>query len=52
MYGITPGNKGEGVTRVIYEKLNGFNSLITRNEKLETAKEIIDELEAYEVAYS
>ena len=38
LHGITPGKKGEGVTRVIYENPNVFNSRITRNEKLEKAK--------------
>ena len=40
------------MNRVIHEKTNGFNSRISRNEKLENAKEIIDELEADVVAYS
>ena len=52
MHGIAPGKKGEDATRVIYENPNGFNSRITRNEKLEKAKEIIDELEADVVSYS
>ena len=52
VHGIATGKKWEGVTRVIDEKPNGFNSWITRNEKLEKAKEIIDELDAYAVAYS
>ena len=38
MHGIVLGKKGESVTRVIYEKTNGFNSQINRNEKLEKAK--------------
>ena len=52
VHGIVPGKKGEGATRVIYENPNGFNSRITQNEKLENAKEIIDDLEADVVAYS
>ena len=52
MYGIAPGKKGEGVTTLIYENPNGFNSQITHNEKLEKDKLIIDELEADVVAYS
>ena len=52
VYGIAPRKKGEGVTRVIYENPNGFNSQITCTEKLEKAKYVIDELEAYVVAYS
>ena len=52
LHGLAPGKKGEGVTRVIYENPNGFNSQMTRNEKLEKYKEIIDDLEADVVAYS
>ena len=51
-HGIVPGKKEEGVTRAIHENPNGFNSQINCNEKLEKAKEIIDELEADVVAYS
>ena len=36
----------------IYENSNGFNSRIGGNEKLDKAKEIIDELEANIVAHS
>ena len=32
VYGVVPRKKGEGVTRVIYEKPNGFNSRITSNK--------------------
>ena len=49
---VAPGKKWEGVTRVIYENPNGFNSRITRNEKLKKGKEVIGEMEAYVVAYS
>ena len=49
---IVSKKKGEGVTRFIYVKPNGFNSQITHNEKLEKSKGIIDELEADVVAYS
>ena len=52
MHGITPRKKGESVTRVIYKNSNIFNSQINCNEKLEKAKEIIDDLEADVVAYS
>ena len=52
VHGVAPRNKGEGVTRVIYENPNGFNPQITCNEKLEKSKEIIDELEANILAYS
>ena len=52
VHGVAPRKKGEGVTIVIYKNPNGFNSQITHNEKLEKAKEIIDDLEADVVAYS
>ena len=45
-----PKKKAEGITRLIYENLNGINSIITGNEKLEKAKQIIDNLEADIVA--
>ena len=37
---------------MIYENLNGINSRIASNEKLDKAKEIINELEADLVAYN
>ena len=52
VHGVAPGPKPEGVTRMIYENADGFNTRISNNEKLEKAKEIIDELEADTVAYS
>ena len=52
VHGVDLGKKPEGVTRLIYENTDGFNSRIGKNEKSEKAKEIIDELEADLVAYS
>lgn len=52
VHGVAPGPKAEGVSRLIYENPDGFNTRISENEKLEKAKEIIDELEADVVAYS
>ena len=52
VHGIAPWPKPEGVTRLIYENPDGFNTRISGNEKLEKAKEIIDELEADIVAYA
>ncbi len=44
---IPPGWKGEGITRVIYENLNGLQSTLSiTNEKLEKAQRVIDELQA------
>ena len=41
---IAPGKKPEGVTRIIYENVNSFNTRISGNKKVEKAKEVIDEL--------
>jgi hypothetical protein len=32
VHGLPPGRKGEGVTRVIYENLNGLQSALSKNE--------------------
>ena len=50
--GIAPGKKPEGVTRIIYENANSFNTRISGNEKVEKAKEVIDELESGVVCYN
>ena len=52
IHGIAPGPKPEGVTQLIYENPDGFNTRISNNDKLEKAKEIIDELEADIAAFS
>ena len=52
VHGVTPGRKAEGVTRLVMENVNGFNTTISENEKLAKAKEINDELEADIVAYT
>ena len=49
--GNVPGPKRDGVSRLIYENADGFNTRISGNEKLDKAKEIIDELEADVAAY-
>ena len=43
-HGIAPGKKPEGVTRIIYENANSFNTRISGNETVEKAREVIDEL--------
>ena len=44
---VPSGRKGEGVTRLIYENLNGLQStLLSKNEKLEKARRVIDDLQA------
>ena len=52
VHGTPPGKKQDGVVRLIYENLNGLNSRLSGNEKLDKAKEIIDELGADVVAYN
>jgi len=42
VHGVSPGKKPDGVTRLIYENPNGFNSRIGGNEKLEKAMEIMN----------
>lgn len=52
VHGIPPGKKQEGIVRLIYENLNGINSRLSNSDKLDKAKEIIDELGADIVAYN
>ncbi len=50
---MSPGRKGEGVTRLIYKNLNGLQStLSSKNEKLENAWRVIDDLQADVVCYN
>ena len=51
VHGIAPGKKPYGVTRIIYENANSFNTRISGNKKVEKAKEVIDELEADLICY-
>ena len=52
VHGISSGKKPDGVTRMIYENANSFNTRISGNEKVEKAKEVIDKLEADVVCYN
>ena len=49
---IDPRKKPEGVTRIIYENANSSNTRISGNEKVDKAKEVIDETEADVVCYN
>jgi hypothetical protein len=50
---VPPGWKGEGTTRLIYKNLNGLQStLLSKNEKLEKARRVIDDLQADVVCYN
>ncbi len=46
VHGLPPGWKGEGVTRVIYENLNCLQSTLSKNEKLDKARQVINDLQA------
>ena len=52
IHGNVPGPKPEGVSRLLYENLDGINTRISGNEKLDKAKEINDELEADVMAFN
>ncbi len=53
VHGLPPRRKGEGVTRLIYENLNGLQSTMSKqNEKLEKARQVIDDLQADIVCYN
>jgi len=53
VHGVPPGRKGEGITWLIYENLNGLQStLSSRNEKLEKDQRVIDDLQADVVCYN
>ena len=52
VHGLPPGRRGEGVTRVIYENLNGLQSALSKNEKLDKARQVINDLQADAVCYN
>ena len=52
VHGIAPGKKPDGVTRIIYENANSFNTIIRENEKVEKSMEVIDELESDVICYN
>jgi hypothetical protein len=50
---LPPGRKGNGVTQLIYEHLNGLQSTMSKqNGKLEKAQQVIDNLQADIVCYN
>ena len=51
VHGVAPGKKEGGIIRLMYENSNGLNSILSGNEKLEKAIQIIDDMEADVVAY-
>jgi hypothetical protein len=52
IHGVLPASKGEGVTRIMYENANGINNRMCNNDKVEKAKELINDLEVDLVAYT
>jgi hypothetical protein len=53
VHGVPPGRKGEGITRLIYENLNGLQSmLMSENKKLEKVWRVINDLQADVVCYN
>jgi hypothetical protein len=52
VHGLPPGWKGEGVTRVIYENFNGLQSALSKNEKLDKAQQVINDLQVDVVCYN
>ncbi len=52
VHGLPPGWKGEGVTRVIYKNLNVLQFALSKNEKLDKARQVINDLQADVVWYN
>jgi hypothetical protein len=52
VHGLPPGQKRDGVTRVMYENLNGLQSMLSKNEKLDKARQVINDLQADVVCYN
>jgi hypothetical protein len=51
VHGYAPPKKAEGTVRLIYENVNGFCNQLSRNEKVDKAREIHDDLEVDIAAY-
>ena len=51
VHGFTPPKKDDGTVRLIYQNVNGFSTRLSENQKVESMKEIHDELETDVVAY-
>ena len=52
IHGVDPGKKSDGIVRVIMEHLNGFNSRLSGNNKLNKTKDLADDLEADILVYT
>eukprot|EP00956_Cyclotella_meneghiniana_P044930 scaffold343920_cov268-Cyclotella_meneghiniana.AAC.1 len=52
VHGVAPGAKAEGVCRLVYENLNGLNSRLSDNEKLDKARQVNHDLEVDIACYN
>ena len=52
VHGVVPAQKPEGATRMIYENGNRFNSRMSNNDKLDRAKQVMDDLEPDTAAFN
>ena len=52
VHGVLPGRKEEGITRLLYENANGIHNRLGGNEKIDKAKDLINDLGANVVAYN
>lgn len=52
VHGVPPAKKREGCMRFVYENPDGISNRISGNEKLDKAKELLDELEVDAAAFS
>ena len=50
VHGVVPGKKKDGIVHLMYANLNGLNSILSGNDKLEKSRHIIDDMEADVVA--
>jgi hypothetical protein len=44
VHGMAPGEKREGIIRLVYENANGINNRLAGNEKVTKARRIHDDL--------
>ncbi len=52
IHGVAPASKAEGVIWLIYENVNNISNKLSKNDKVEKAKKIIDDLEVDIVVYN
>ena len=52
VHGVAPAKQADGIVRLIYENVNGHNSRMTDNEKLDKIRDVIDELEVVITAFN